>query len=372
MASVTVKRTGTAETGKVYIGTNHTPVQQAIDYVAGTGGGTVFIEAGSYTFTSPVTLAANVEVCGEGDHTLLYTANGGGFVGNGLTGVYIHDLRLDGSKASGASAHGISLTAMGAGPDNGTGFDAGKIGTTPVTKGFTIEDVTFFDLDTYGLYSLNCFTGAIRRCRFDAVGEQAMLLDGLKASDVAENLATNCHYGFYANNPEEVQFTDNTVDHCWGTTFAAFHVLNGLRCDFSGNTARNNRGEGARFIQMEGCTYSANQTVNNAGNGVHHSGASEGNVYAANVFVANQLDQLLVSGTGNKRSVLASNILAHGGAYGLNVSNAPNMSLVGNVAAYDYDYDIRNTGANAWIGGNTYQGLTDTGTGSVTSTNKSI
>src|SRR3712207_9278172 len=83
MVSVIVRQSGQEKEGEVYVGSNHIPIQKALDYVNSKGGGKVFIEKGTYEIDNTsntgqdkfgakgIRVYSNIELCGEGEFTVL-------------------------------------------------------------------------------------------------------------------------------------------------------------------------------------------------------------------------------------------------------------------------------------------------------------
>lgn len=123
MNHVKVSTIGTAKAGELYVGNTAQVIQDAINYVGSNGGGSIFIEKGVYTITSPISINySSIEIYGEGYHSQLInnlsTSNTGVFqiIGTNasrITNLYFHDLFIGNTSDTRAGQIGIYMKYVG-------------------------------------------------------------------------------------------------------------------------------------------------------------------------------------------------------------------------------------------------------------------
>lgn len=94
-----------------YNGTDHVPIQAAIDNLASTGG-TIFIKKGTYTLGATITMNSNIILRGEGWTTILKLGaaeNTDCIQASGKSNILITDLQVDGTMASNTDGNGINI-----------------------------------------------------------------------------------------------------------------------------------------------------------------------------------------------------------------------------------------------------------------------
>lgn len=366
MASVTVKTQGTQQNGKVYVGRTHTAIQAAVNYVAANGGGTVFVEAGTYTCTAPVSLPSNLELAGEGDATVLRSGSAGSLTSSNKTNVFVHDLLVDGSASASTASYGMTFTGAGTGADNRKeGNELSLLGSSVLSDyGFRVEDCTILGHAGYGIYAENCFHSQIVRNIFEEGLEYAIYTNGFRACVIEENFVMGGTKGIYGSSIEELKISGNVLQQLSRTSENAIMLVAPDRVSISGNQIRNCRGTGVRLLNATHTLVSSNVIDNNAGNGISLSGPSAANTISGNVLTSNQGHQLLLTDTDNRGTTVSANVIVHGSAYGLYANGTPNNTYVGNVCGWNGDTDLMSRYANrAWIGGNICEVLSATGTG---------
>ncbi len=100
-----------------YLGPSTTAAQLQAVINGMSGGGTIHLAAGTYTFTSTITLASNITIAGAGETATIITAshNSDAFAGVDLSHVCIRDLRVDGPGHAVGNGSAIKFTLSGMG-----------------------------------------------------------------------------------------------------------------------------------------------------------------------------------------------------------------------------------------------------------------
>ena len=115
MKSIKVNQTGIEVAGELYVGTDQSPIQRALAYLKVHGGGSLFIEKGTYDINQSILVDfSNVEISGEGNHTFLKSSipvatdvgaiDVKGTITTKIENIYIHNLKI-GSNVAQASGN---------------------------------------------------------------------------------------------------------------------------------------------------------------------------------------------------------------------------------------------------------------------------
>lgn len=231
--------------------------QQAVDYVAGLGGGTVIVPKGVHTLTSTLTLASNVQLVGEGAASVLAYGDGvqgitaTGVVGTRLTGISIRNLTL--RKIGGTTGQHMVFTFVDDSEISGVTFD-GNLGTNSAysmlrgTRRVSVDGCVFKNGSSIIWWSSDETSGgtwgegnSVTRCRMNAAkqGFNVIYQRGFTASDcVASGSTSTFGCGFIIEYQNQGVVLTNCVSYG--------HVRDGFYVE--GNIAY-----GCKDVQFIGC-----------------------------------------------------------------------------------------------------------------------
>ncbi len=338
-----------SQTDGDYVGSTHSAIQNAIDYVAGEGGGSVFIEAGVYDIGEPIELDSFIELYGEGQHTHLKpdgehnVIEAEGSEDNELENIYIHDLLIGGDDSV-AGEHGIYADYVGKTQSTGDGEH---------------------DSSTVGVDEKQIVGMVIENCIVQYCNEDGIRLEG----STANNKIINCVCQNNSDASSSSDFTDgiwnggnNTIitgntsqnnGHRGICNFEGYKVIiignifqnnsdhgienNADHCTITGNTVQNNSDHGIRNRGYN-CTITGNTVQNSNGSGIWSSennstiigNTSQNNDHSG---IRNDADNCTITGNG------CINNDTHG------ISNgADNSIITGNIAQNNDEKGISTTG----------------------------
>lgn len=345
MVYVEVKTSGEQVEGQTYIGTTHTPIQSALNYVDSQGGGCVFIESGEYTLSSPLTVHSNVELCGEYSKTILYStiANSGstgainisGTTGNELSDIYIHDL-LIGNKnpvATKSGNAGIYVVNAGKAPTTGltsgsySRYDSSTIGRNSSNKmGVRIENCIIQGNRSYAInmeYASNCvITGNI--IQYTSSNALRTSSSSKHIIITGNKIQNNAGIGMdVASNNTIISF--NTVQNNSSVGISLTSTLNTV---VRGNTIQNNNSNGIYLNSVSYNTVMGNTVQNNSSMGIYLS-SSINNVVEGNTIQNNNGTGIYVYSSSATNSI-AGNTVQNNTGVGIHLNSSSNNTVVCN------------------------------------------
>lgn len=374
MKFVTVKQSGAGITGQVYIGTTHTAIQNAIDYLNAQGGGVVFIEKGIYTISSPIILYSNIEICGEWIHTVL-KANFSNSGTNAVlsvydsSNVYVHDLMIGNNvKTTAIGNYGIYAEYCGYDITGGalspnTIYESDLLGKNyDVESGIKIEDCIVQGNLNSGIYLTYTSNSSISNCSVQYNSQKGIYIStsciNIRVKDnIVQNngegiVQINSHNNLYSNN-----ITQNNV------TYGINLYYNCINNIVIGNLTQYNGADGIFLSNSKSNSIIANSSQDNGDTGIYIN-LSDSNTVCGNLTY-NSLNALYIEssslnsivGNGLYRSeengfYLDSNSgynsitgnSIHDNITGLNI-NGNNNTITGNVSITS-DNNLLNSGIN--------------------------
>ncbi|WP_300204474.1 glycosyl hydrolase family 28-related protein, partial [Bacteroides sp.] len=206
---IIVKQSGTPVTGKVYIGNTHTAIQNAINYANSQSGGVVFIEKGVYTISTPLEMYSDIELCGEGIHTVLKSA----VAASGTNAVircvgtssvkkknmYIHDLLIGNNTDTAVGYYGIYCQHVG----------------LAQTTGLTSETYSRYNSATVGVTGENIIGVTIENCVIQYNNNISIRLDPSNHNNTitGNTIQNNNGNGISLDSSNNNTITGNTVQN---------------------------------------------------------------------------------------------------------------------------------------------------------------
>lgn len=323
--TVNVKTSGDQVVGETYIGDTHASIQNAIDYVNSIGGGSVFIEAGTYTISSPIILYSNIEIFGEGNGTKLISNVDGshpnavlsaiGSLDNELYNIFIHDLFI-GNIGTAVGYHGIYCNYVGTKPTAGltTGsysrYDLSSVGNSlSINVGIKIEDCYILYNLQSGIYFDIVGSGCIECNIIESNGYNGILLSSTNCCSVLQNQ-------IYNNTNVGLNITSESEDNCVAVNMIRNNNNDGILIDSSS----------ANNILRD------NIVVKNNGVGINLSSSNK-NIISSN-FICNSAGNGISLSLSNNNS-LSENITSSNGGNGISVGSSFKNSLLGNLVDYN-------------------------------------
>ena len=345
MAIVYVSQTGTPVVGSRYVGTTHQAIKDAIAYLVTQGGGKVHIEKGVYIINDPsettygiVVRNSNIEICGDGNKTILKPAfTGGGikavisFIGTlnaELENVYVHDLFIGNNADAAIGAQGIYADYVGRSvrshldcisPEGTFGVNsvAGATGFTLGSNEGTVEDLN---------------------------GKYIMTIEGAGKPESRQIVSYNPATKTGTGSPSVAGVAWNTPP----TTSHKYRILNREvplsvaydEKDFSGLTIKNvtlryNATDGITFLRCGAC-----DIINNK---IQYSGARGilvGNYCHGFKILRNKVDNsasygiacIGVYATKNNGHVISKNNVTNGGSTGITCTYCVDIIVTSNIS----------------------------------------
>lgn len=286
------------------IGTSNTAIQKAIDRVAASGGGTVLIEAGTYTLEDSIRLASHVTLRGVGpDKTILQKAPGviskltvdadygeykatvedsSGFrPGMGVT--VVDDKQRSGwtpsvrtiTRIDGNTLYFNNFLQM----DYHTANHGQVFNTFPLIAGYEVKDVKVEDLTVDGSRKGSGILGGCQTGGIYFFHSQHMTV-------------RNCEVRNYPGDGISLQFVDDpVVEHCasYNNAYLGIHLGTGaLRGIVEYNQAHNNGEDGLYLCwRVQHARYAHNRSWDNGRDGISIGHKDRDNTFLDNTVTGN-------------------------------------------------------------------------------------
>jgi len=270
--------------GELYVGINHTPIQQALNFVNTVGGGVIFIEKGLYSIAAPMNVFSNTEIYGEGKHTILRStmANSGNYAVFSIVGtaaiprenIYIHDLFIGNDLTTKTGRNGIFMQYCGKSPNAGLGvggvggYDLATVGITPENKfGVRIEDCIIQNNIFHGININSSFNNIITNNVI--TGNSTYGINVASSNNNIMSLNTvqnNASYGIYLASSHSNNIINNRVQN---NQAYGIHTTSSNNNTITGNTLQNNANIPIYLQTSHNSTVAGNTLQNNAGQGIY-------------------------------------------------------------------------------------------------------
>ena len=370
MTTVTVSTTGDEVIGQRYVGTTETPIVAAIDYLITKGGGSCFIEAGIYTISSSIFLDSNIEIYGEGRHTILRNNTPSSAViqiyADSIetlkTNIYMHDLLIGNNEDTVIGSYGLIATGVGHRGEEVYARDA------IIQEGLRIENCIFLNnqLQAIRLGICDNFTlkGNVIHNNKGIEASNALLILSSSRGRVQYNCITNNYGGVYMEDSNHIEFTGNFVQNNVG------YGLNLSTTELSiltGNIIQNNGNSGIISSESYHNNISSNTISNNILNGIVIYSSDE-NIISANTLQNNSEFGMMLSDS-HKNKIMGNTCSAND-SRGIVLHNSNNNNLTGNTVSRNKAMDITLTNSNDnLVVSNIYQSASFSGTDNITSLN---
>ena len=345
MKKVIVSNNGVTKQGIRYVGKTHEAIQQAITYLKTNGGGTCFIENGTYLITAAIQVPSNIEICGEGRYTVLrnmmLSTSTGALRITSNENVYIHDLYIESGSTSTNAAPAMYASS-------------------------SITSIS--DLEKYGLRIENCIIKKhpVPPIVFESVGNAIIknnIIDSNESSsypagiflydcvyiNICDNYITNNgNYGIEASDCSEVKVSGNIIKgndyvgisfyDCYSSSICDNIILNnssygiylreGTMIEVSNNIISDHYNSGIYCDSIDHLIIKSNSINNNSGNGIHMEYTRLATIMGNSIILNNSSGIQLYS---CRYSHVVGNTMTRNGYYGLYIS-------------YRYDEQITATG----------------------------
>ena len=286
------------------IGTGNTAIQKAVDRVAAAGGGTVLIEAGTYTLENSVRLASHVTLRGAGpDKTILQKAPGvisklkidadygeykatvedaSGFrAGMGVS--VVDDKQRSGwtpsvrtiTRIEGNTLYFNNYLQM----DYHTANQGQVFNTFPLIAGYEVKDVKVEDLSVDGSREGSGILGGCQTGGIYFFHSQHMTV-------------RNCVVRNYPGDGISLQFVDDpVVEHCqsYNNAYLGIHLGTGALHGIVEYNQAHNNGEDGLYLcwRVQHARYAHNRSWDNGRDGISIGHKDIGNTFLNNTVTGN-------------------------------------------------------------------------------------
>jgi len=344
-------------------GGDYTSIQAALN----DGKKSIFVKAGIYEITSPITiLSSGVTIKGESwTNTIIKVKNGANchaiVVGDGATeikDIVIEDIQIDGN------GEGQTLTNLA-----GIYFYGGS---SKLITGSQIGNCFISKCKKYGIYFRYSNNNVIRNNQIISNHDQGIRLDYSQFNVIEGNQANwNYFHNLYLYYSDKNTISSNQVNK-------TIYGGEGLYLDHSNNNTITANQISYSSPTGIGLFYSnanliiSNQVNSNDDIGIDISSSSSNNILVANQVSFNGSTGINVENNSNS-NLLASNEVNSNGDVGILVSNSDNNILIANKCSGNglYGISIANSGCDLnfvvknYLTGNGSGSLYDAGTGTI-------
>ncbi|MGB9597935.1 MAG: right-handed parallel beta-helix repeat-containing protein [Candidatus Poribacteria bacterium] len=317
------------------VGSDNRAIQSAIDYVAGLGGGTVIILAGTYLMKDSLHLRSNITLMGQGDKTVLRKSNG--FKSALATDGDYGQEEITPADTSGFEV-GIGVTIA----DNNSGGFHTTVATIIARDGdnFIINKPLNADcMVARGAYVQNTFP-VISGYYVENVTVQNILIDGNKDKNEHLNGCRGAGIFLYRAkntlikacivqdyNGDGISFqqsNDIVAEHCTSrnNTSLGFHPGSGSQRPIIRSCSSYNNGSDGLFLcwRVKNGLFEENQIFNNGQFGISIGHKDTDNIFRKNVIFDNKSHGVFFRNepeyTGGHRNLLENNVIINNGKDG--------------------------------------------------------
>jgi parallel beta-helix repeat protein len=356
------------------VGSDNRALQTAVDYIAGLGGGTVYIGAGTYLMKDSLHLRSNVTVIGQGESTILRKSDG-----------FKSALATDGDYGQ------EEIT-----PADSSGFEVG-IGVTVTDSnsgGFhtTVATIISRDGDNFainkplnsdcmvarGAYAQNSFP-VVSGYYIENVRIEKLTIDGNKAKNEHLNgcrgagiflyrakgtSIKNCViYDYNGDGISFQQSNDTVVENCvsYNNASLGFHPGSGSqRPTLRDNLAYDNGGDGLFLCwRVKNGIFEGNELRNNGQFGISIGHKDTDNVFRKNIVIGNKSHGVFFRNepeyTGGHRNLLENNKILNNGTGGDGCGiyingETHDITLINNEIGDNQPTDKKTQQYGVWIG----------------------
>jgi parallel beta-helix repeat protein len=322
MPNVIVSTTGTQDGTTRFVGTSHIPINDAIYYVGSNGGGKVFIEKGTYTISGTISIEyPNVELCGEGDFTVLNVNASVAIIALQITpslaidkNIYIHDLNF---TVTLNCSNLINIVNQGNGTYP-TSYTSAKIGST--------DDST--KIFRYSVLIENCILNG---------SAYAINLSASKNVIIKNNVIKNAvSYAVYLTSSVNNIIENNYIINCNG--YGIYEYTSSYRNRITSNFFNNLGNYSIRLNGTYHSVYNYNMLLNGASYTLYSASATFNTI--SNNLIGNSAATYALYLTSSSNSTLRNNMLCANSKYGIYVVSSGYVSTIGNVSAYNATSNI--------------------------------
>lgn len=317
------------------VGSDNRVLQSAVDYVAGLGGGTVYIGAGTYIMNDSLHLKSNVNLVGQGKDTILRKSDGissllatdGDYGQEEITPKDPSEFKVGmGVTIADDNAGGFHTTVATIIAQNGDDFtinkplnadcmvfrNASAKNTFPVISGYYIENAN------------------IEKITIDGNKENNDHLNGCRGAGIFLYRAKNTHikdcivHDYNGDGISFQQSNDTIVENCisYNNTNLGFHPGSGSqRPIMKNNFAYNNDRDGLFLCwRVRNGLFEGNELKDNGEFGISIGHKDSDNVFRNNTVIGNKSHGVFFRNepeyTGGHRNLLENNKIINNGTSG--------------------------------------------------------
>ncbi|MGQ9610336.1 MAG: right-handed parallel beta-helix repeat-containing protein, partial [bacterium] len=317
------------------IGSDNRALQSAVDYIAGLGGGTVFIGPGTYLMHDSLHLRSNIHLLGQGDLTILKKSDGvksdlatdGDYGQEEITPIdpSMFDVGMGVTIADNNSG-GFHTTVATIISRDGNNFIINKPlnADCMVNRGALVKN-TFPVISGYYLQNVR-----IEGLTIDGNKDTNDYLNGCRGAGIFFYRVSNSHildckiHDYNGDGISFQQSNDILVENCesYDNAYLGFHPGSGsLRPVMKNNRAYNNGSDGlflcwrVRFGLFEG-----NELKNNGQFGISIGHKDSDNIFRKNIITGNKSHGIFFRNepeyTGGHRNLIENNVIQDNGVGG--------------------------------------------------------
>jgi parallel beta-helix repeat protein len=317
------------------IGSDNRALQTAVDYVAGFGGGTVYIGAGTYLMKDSLHLHSNITVTGQGENTILRKSDG-------ISSVLATDGDYGQEEVTPADPSGFEVGIGVSIADKNSGGFHTTVATIISRDGdnFTINKPLNADCMVYnGAYVKNTFP-VISGYYIDNARVEKLTIDGNKDKNDHLNGCRGAGIFFYRAKNTQIwncivhdyngdgisfqQSNDTVVENCisYNNASLGFHPGSGSqRPTMKNNLAYDNGGDGLFLCwRVKNGLFEGNELRNNGQFGISIGHKDTDNVFRNNTVIGNKSHGVFFRNepeyTGGHRNLLENNKILNNGSGG--------------------------------------------------------
>lgn len=286
---------------------NTQDIQDAINTVSNTGGGTLYLKGGTYNLSSNISIPSNVIMQGVGSGGTILDFGGAAYQVRvvGSSGAHIQSPAIKGITVQNSSIEGIRIDYV----DNFLGND---IECNDCSKGIYATNVSIFNINIYS--SDSCGTGIeIDTCSVMTLNNQSVSVSTSAGGFIFTNVDNAT---FINSSTESGTGVGILLDTCSDFTLDSFSVtgMSGIGISLNGTsimsassgTITNNGSDGIKLVNTLNCQFVTSNINTNGGYGVNITSAgSQKNLFAINDFSSNSSGAMNNSGTS---TLIRSNI----------------------------------------------------------------